>query len=269
VNPKLAFIGGGVMAGAILRGIVGREGFDPSRISVSEPVAERRAALATLNVCVCAATPEAVAGAELVVLAVKPDVVPAVAAELAGCLEPGACVVSIAAGVSIQALEGALPAGTPVVRAMPNTPLLVGEGATVLAAGASAGDVHLRLARSLFEPAGLCLQLPEKTLDAVTGLSGSGPAYVCVVIEALADGGVRAGLPRDAAIALAVQTVLGAAKLVRETGDHPAAWKDRVATPGGTTIAGLLALERRGLRAALIEAVDAAARRAAELSGKG
>jgi pyrroline-5-carboxylate reductase len=176
--------------------------------------------------------------------------------------------VSIAAGVPLAALAAALPPGSRIVRAMPNTPALVRAGATAFVAspGCSAGD--RALARALFEAVGSAWEAPsEALLDAVTGLSGSGPAYVFVFLEALSDAGVRMGLPRDAATALAIQTVLGAAKLAQETGRHPAALKDQVTSPGGTTIAGLERLEARGFRAAVHEAVAAATRRSKELGG--
>jgi pyrroline-5-carboxylate reductase len=176
--------------------------------------------------------------------------------------------VSIAAGVPLAALSKALPLGARVVRAMPNTPALVRSGATAFVAGEGCGDRDRALARALFEGVGMAWEAPaEALLDAVTGLSGSGPAYVFVFLEALSDAGVRMGLPRDAASALAVQTVLGSARLAQETGRHPAALKDQVASPGGTTIAGLERLEACGFRAAVHEAVAAATHRSKELAG--
>jgi pyrroline-5-carboxylate reductase len=151
---------------------------------------------------------------------------------------------------------------------MPNLCLQIGEGASALCAGTHASEAHLATARAIFQAGGRCVTVTEAQMDAVTGLSGSGPAYVCLMIEALADGGVRAGLPRDVAQTLAAQTVLGTAKLIIESGEHPAVWKDRVATPGGTTIAGLAALEESAVRSALIQAVQAATDRSRDL-GKG
>jgi pyrroline-5-carboxylate reductase len=174
--------------------------------------------------------------------------------------------ISIAAGVSLAAIESALPRAARVVRAMPNTPALVRAGATAYTANAACNPEDRALAKALFEGVGLAWECPsESLLDAVTGLSGSGPAYVFVLLEALSDAGVRMGLPRDAATALATQTVLGSAKLAQETGRHPAALKDQVTSPGGTTIAGLERLEAGGFRAAVHEAVAAATKRSKEL----
>jgi len=194
-----------------------------------------------------------------------------VLAALGGAREPALARplwVSIAAGVPLATLAAALPPGAHIVRAMPNTPALVRSGATAFVAGAACSAQDRALARALFEGVGLAWEAPsEALLDAVTGLSGSGPAYVFVFLEALSDAGVRMGLPRDAATALATQTVLGAAKLAQETGRHPAALKDQVTSPGGTTIAGLERLEAHGFRAAIHEAVAAATRRSKELGG--
>jgi pyrroline-5-carboxylate reductase len=174
-------------------------------------------------------------------------------------------VVSIAAGITLAELERMLAPGTRVVRVMPNTPCLVGCGASGYALGAAATKADGELVNEILFSIGISFLLPEQLLDAVTGLSGSGPAFVALVIEALADGGVLCGLPRDTALRLAAQTVLGAARLVLETGKHPAQLKDMVASPAGTTIEGLKVLEEKGLRAALIQAVEAAARRSKEL----
>ncbi len=173
--------------------------------------------------------------------------------------------VSIAAGVPLARIEPLLPEGTPAVRVMPNAAIQVGAGAAALCRGTHATEEHAALVRRIFEAGGRCVEVAEAQMDAVTGLSGSGPAYVCLIIEALADGGVWMGLPREIALTLAAQTVLGGAALVLETGDHPAVWKDRVATPGGTTIAGLAELEATGVRSGLIRAVEAATRRSKEL----
>ncbi|MBC8125803.1 MAG: pyrroline-5-carboxylate reductase, partial [Gloeobacteraceae cyanobacterium ES-bin-144] len=174
-------------------------------------------------------------------------------------------VISIAAGITVAALETAAASQIRVIRAMPNTPALVGKGAAGYCIGTRATAEDAETARVILGSVGLAVAVPERLMDAVTGLSGSGPAYIYLVIEAMADGGVRQGLPREDALRLAAQTVLGAAAMVLETGKHPAVLKDMVTSPGGTTIAGLAELERRGLRAALIEAVVAASQRATEL----
>ena len=267
LGKRFGFIGGGVMAEAILRALLQADLVDRGEVTVSEPLAPRRRALATLGVEVVRTNREAVAGADVLLLAVKPGVIPAALAEFGQELQPSQLVISIAAGVPLARIEELLAEGVPAVRVMPNTPVQVGAGAAALARGHHATDEHAQLALQLFNAAGRCVEVPESLLDAVTGLSGSGPAYVCLMVEALADGGVKAGLPRDVALTLAAQTVLGAAQLILETGDHPAVWKDRVATPGGTTITGIAALEAGGIRSALIQAVEAATRRAKELSG--
>jgi len=263
---RIAFIGGGVMAVALIRALEENGLASPDRIVASDLLPARREALAALGARAVADNREAVDGADLVILAVKPQVVPIVLEDIRDSLAAGALVVSIAAGVTLEQIEARLPAGVPVVRVMPNTPVQVSAGAAGIARGRSATPEHAEQVLRLFNAAGRAVEVPERLLDAVTGLSGSGPAYVCLIIEALADGGVKEGLPRDVALTLAAQTVLGAAKLILETGHHPAQWKDMVATPGGTTIAGLAALESGGLRGTLIAAVEAATRRSRELS---
>jgi pyrroline-5-carboxylate reductase len=200
-----------------------------------------------------------------VVLAVKPQNMAGLLQEIGPAVTPQHLIISIAAGVTLSQLTGALGADRRLIRVMPNTPCLVGASAAGYAAGAGATPADLRLVDRLLGSVGKAFALPEKLLDAVTGLSGSGPAYVFVMIEALSDGGVRVGLPREVATQLAAQTVFGAAKMLLDTGLHPGVLKDQVASPGGTTIAGLHALEKAGFRAALIDAVEAATRRSAEL----
>jgi pyrroline-5-carboxylate reductase len=197
---------------------------------------------------------------------VKPTVVPQVAREIAPALGLGTLVVSVAASVTTATLEAALGERVPVVRVMPNTPCLLGEGMSVLARGKNAMDEHLRAARELFDTVGRTAVLDEKLMDGVTGLSGSGPAYVYVVIESLAEAGVKVGIPRDVSTLLAAQTVLGAARMVLELGEHPALLKDAVTTPAGCTVDGLLELEEGGLRVTLIKAVMRATQRARELA---
>jgi pyrroline-5-carboxylate reductase len=269
LGRKLAFLGTGNMAEALLKGLLRKGTAAPGEIVCAEPRAERREEIARqYGVKVTADNREAVAAAELVLLSVKPQIVDAVLAGIAPAVGPGHLVISIAAGVPLAALAARLPGGTRIVRTMPNTPALVGEGATALTRGPNATEADLTLARTLFEAVGLAVVVDEPLLDAVTGLSGSGPAYVFLAIEALADGGVKAGLPRSTALTLAAQTVLGSARLVLESGAHPGQLKDQVTSPAGTTIAGVQALEARGYRAALMEAVEASARRSRELGEK-
>ena len=209
---------------------------------------------------------DAVKYATVVLLAVKPHIVVSLLNELKSVLTPNHLLLSVAAGTTLEKLETAAGEGVPVIRVMPNTACLVGEGATAISAGSSVSDEHIALAQTFFSAVGKSIVVEERLLDAVTGLSGSGPAYVYLMIEAMADGGVKAGLPRDAARLLAAQTVYGASKMTLSTTDHPAELRDRVTTPGGTTIAGLAVLESKGFRSAIIEAIEAAARRSKELS---
>lgn len=208
---------------------------------------------------------EALVDADAVVLAVKPQVLPDVLSGLSSDLTSDQLVISIVAGVSLETLSDLCGAGRRLVRVMPNTPCLIGCGASAFAIGGAASTGDAEFVQRLLDTVGVAYQVPERLLDAVTGLSGSGPAYVFEMIEALSDGGVRAGLPRDIAATLSAQTVLGAARMVLETGEHPAALKDAVASPGGTTIAGLHELERGGLRGAVMNAVLAASERSVEL----
>jgi pyrroline-5-carboxylate reductase len=207
----------------------------------------------------------AVTGASVVILAVKPQAMEEVLRETRRAIRPRQLVISVAASVPTTFIERHLAAGVPVVRAMPNTPCLIQQGMTALSRGRHAKDDHLEVARRIFAPLGRCLTLEERHMDAVTALSASGPAYLYVVIESLAEGGVKVGLPRDVATTLAAQMVLGSAAMVLQSGEHPAKLKDVVTTPAGCTIDGLLELEEGGLRVTLIKAVVRATRRAAEL----
>lgn len=206
--------------------------------------------------------------ADILLLAVKPQYSKEVLESASASVEKGKLLVSIAAGVTLETLQTAMPTGTAVVRVMPNTPCLIGKGASCYSLGAHASPKQGELVKSLLSAVGSASETTEPMLDAVTGLSGSGPAFIYTVIEALADGGVRAGLPRALAADLAARTVAGAAEMVVSTNQHPASLRDAVASPGGTTIAGLAELEKHGLRSALIEAVTAAAKRSEELGKK-
>ena len=258
---ELELVGGGRMGEALLTGLLSSGWAAPAEITVVEKLDARRTELAERFPGVAvAATPVKAAGA---IVAVKPDDVDAVAAEVAAAGTDR--VLSIAAGVTIARLEAAVGRGVPVVRAMPNTPALVGAGAAAIAPGTSASDDDLAWAESILSAVGTVVRVPERLLDAVTGLSGSGPAYVFLVAEALIDAGVLVGLPRPTAVELTVQTLLGAARLLAETGDGPEALRAAVTSPGGTTAAGVRALEDHAARAAFIDAVAAATARSREL----
>ena len=271
--PRWGFIGAGKMATALIRGMLraGGAGSGPGAptILASDPVeAARNALAAETGIPVYDSNVRVAHKSDVLVLATKPQSLPHVLAQLRPVLTPEHLVVSIAAGVSLATLAEGLGSERRLARVMPNTPALVGEGAAGYCLGPHALESDEALVRSCLEGVGRAYRVPESMLDAVTGLSGSGPAFVYVIIEALSDGGVRVGLPRDVATALAAQTVLGAARMVLETGLHTGVLKDQVTSPGGTTIAGVHALERGGLRAALIDAVEAATRRSAELAAQ-
>ncbi len=264
-TPSIAMIGSGQMGEALIGGWLAAKTVPSEAIVATDASAERRDLMKRrFGVRTGTDNRDAASRAEVVVLAVKPQILDGVMKELSPALA-GKLVLSIAAGVTIAHLMKLAPKGTRFVRVMPNTPVLVREGVSALTFGEGVGEKDQQLARRLFEAVGRAVVVEEKLMDAVTGLSGSGPAYVFMAIEALADGGVKMGLPRTVADLLAAQTVLGAARMVLESGEHPAKLKDRVASPGGTTIAGLHRLEQGGLRAAMIAAVEAASRRSEEL----
>lgn len=263
---RVGFLGGGAMAGALIKGLLHSKSVTADQIRASEVKASRRDELhGTFGIEVTADNAALVSWADVVVVAVKPQIVDRVLPVVRENLVSKALVVSIAAGVPIEVFEASLPEGARVVRSMPNTAAIALAGATAIAAGTHADEGDMAVASALFEAVGRCVTLDESLLDAVTGLSGSGPAYIMVMIEALADGGVKVGLGRDVALLLAAQTVYGAAKLQLETGEHPGRLKDMVTSPGGTAIAGLHTLESGGLRRTLIDAVEAASERAAAL----
>ena len=251
------------MAEAILSRLLSQQVFAASTVLVSEPIADRRDYLAQqYQIQVTEDNQAAVSASEILLLAVKPQVFDLVTANLTPNTQN--TVISILAGVTIAKLEQAF-SNQPVIRVMPNTPATVGAGMTAIALGTKATDKHLEQARTIFQAVGDVVEVPESSIDAVTGLSGSGPAFIALAIEALADGGVASGLPRAIALQLATQTVLGTATLVKETGKHPGVLKDLVTSPGGTTIAGVAKLESLGFRSALIEAVKTATARSKEL----
>ena len=263
---SIGFLGAGKMATALARGFIGAGLVTAGRVVASDTAEAARAAFAReTGARTVASNAEVLKAAKVVVLAVKPDQVAAVLAEIRGGFTAKHLLVSIAAGVTIARLEGGLGPGARVIRVMPNTPALVGAAAAAYAGGKAARPEDARLAQKLFAAVGLALPVKESLLDAVTGLSGSGPAYVFLMIEGLSDGGVASGLPRDTATRLAAQTVLGSAKMVLETGLHPGALKDMVTSPGGTTIEGLHELEKARVRGALISAVRAATEKSRKL----
>ncbi|QDT55328.1 Pyrroline-5-carboxylate reductase [Caulifigura coniformis] len=263
---RVGFIGCGRMATAIAQGLI-RAGFvSESHVTGSDPSASMRDAFTNATGSpVVAENRVVVSGSDVIVLAVKPQHMASVLNEISGSVEARHLIVSVAAGVPLAMISAAFRAGTRVIRVMPNTPCLVGAGATAFARGPKATEADATLVERLFSTIGIAIEVPEPLLDAVTGLSGSGPAYVFQVIEALSDGGVRCGLPRNISTRLAAQTVLGAAKMVLDTGEHPGSLKDGVTSPGGTTIAGLHQLERGALRGTLMNAVEAATTRSQEL----
>jgi pyrroline-5-carboxylate reductase len=266
-NQTIAVVGAGHMAGALIGGMI-RSKLVPAK----SIVAARRnpEALAELQkkwgVRTTSDNRKAVAGADIVILAVKPQMAKKVMEELSGAVRRDQLVISVMAGITTDAIGKALRVDVPVVRAMPNTPCQVDAGATAICAGAHASEKDLAHAEAVFKSVGLVVTLPESALDAVTGLSGSGPVYIYMVIEAMIDGGVKMGIPRAVAAKLAAQTVYGAAKLVLESGRHPAILKDEVTTPGGTAINAIHVLESKGLRSLLIDGIEAATKRSQELS---
>jgi pyrroline-5-carboxylate reductase len=261
----IGFIGAGNMAEAMIRGLLRGPDFAPERISASGPRQERVQELRD-KYGIDATTDNTVpAAAEIVVLSVKPQIMSRVLDAVGGAISPDALVISIAAGVPVSAIQSRLAAGTRVIRAMPNTPALVDAAATAIAGGEHAREEDLADAKRIFDSIGLTVILEESLMDAVTGLSGSGPAYVFLILEALSDAGVKVGLSRRTSQLLAAQTLLGSAKLLLETNEHPGRLKDMVTSPGGTAITGLHTLEHGGVRTTLMNAVEAATRRSREL----
>ena len=264
MSVSLGIIGGGVMGEALLTRLMEKKLFNPDEILVSDPQFHKREELKQkYHIHVTGNNLEVAEFCQVLILAIKPQILDKVVPELIS-LNNKPLVISILAGVTLARLEEFFSA-QPVIRAMPNTPATVGAAMTAITPGKLAQVQHLEQAKSIFAAVGEVVEVPEYLMDAVTGLSGSGPAYVAIMIEALADGGVAAGLPRAIANQLAMQTVLGTAQLLQESGLHPGQLKDRVTSPGGTTIAGVSELEKHGFRYGVIAAVLAAARRAQEL----
>ena len=266
VAKKIAVIGAGNMGTALLRGILGSEWGSKENLVASHPKRAKAETLAGgLGIDVTESNVEAARRGEIVILGVKPQILDSVLQEIRTALRKDALLISIAAGFPTSRVEAAIGRPVPVVRAMPNVAAVVRESATVLCGGRHANAGHLSDARRIFESIGLVVELPEYQLDAVTGLSGSGPMYVFQILEGLSDAGVRVGLSRDVSTALTVQTLIGAARMAGELKTHPAILKDSVTSPGGTAIAALHSLERNRLRAILMDAVEAATARSKEL----
>ena len=265
-HKRLAVLGTGKMGGILLRAFLEKQLISPKHVAATVRHPERAEPLAAkLGVAVSTDNRAAARGADVILLAVKPLNVVEVLEEIRAEVTPKTLVVSVAASVPTKLIEQHLVEGVPVVRAMPNTPCAIGAGMTGVTRGSHADAAHVELARAMFEAVGRVVVVDEKHMDAVTGLSASGPAFVYIMLESLAEGGVKVGLPRDVATLLAAQTMLGAARTVLETGDHPALLKDAVTTPAGCTIDGILELEEGGVRVTLIKTVVKATERAAQL----
>lgn len=265
MERTIGFVGAGSMAEAMLRGLLRGNEFPAERVFASGPREERMRELREKYAIDATTDNHRAAACDIVVLSVKPQIMSRVLDDVAKTIRPDALVISIAAGIPVRAIQERLAPGTRVVRAMPNTPALVDAAATALAKGEHASDADLDDAKRIFDSVGITVILEESQLDAVTGLSGSGPAYVFLILEALSDAGVKVGLSRRTSQLLAAQTLLGSAKLLLETNEHPGKLKDMVTSPGGTAITGLHTLEHGGVRTTLMNAVEAATRRSREL----
>jgi len=265
-GKRLAVLGTGKLGGILLRAYLKQELFDAARVTATVKHAEKAASLAKeLGVAVTTGNRKAVHGADIVLLGVKPQVVGEVLKEIAPELSEKTLVISVAASVPTSYIEQHIGGTVPVIRAMPNTPSAVGCGMTGICRGSHTTAQHLEIARTMFDAVGRTVVVDEKNMDAVTGLSASGPAFAYIILESLAEAGVKVGLPRDVSTLLAAQTMKGAASVVLETGDHPALLKDAVTTPAGCTIDGIMELEEGKLRVTLIKAVVKATHRAGEL----
>jgi len=265
-SKQIAFIGAGNMAEALIKGLLKSHTLAPEAVTASDVLAERRQFMeATYGIRTTEANRPLVTAADVIVLAIKPQVAAEVLATIAPVTGPDKLIISIVAGLTNATMAKALGQGTRIIRTVPNTPVFVGDGMVAIASDGPAQAEDYATSQALFDPVARTALMPEKLLDAALGVSGSGPAYVFLMIEALADGGVKMGLPRPTAITLAAQTLLGAARMCLESGRHPAQLKDMVTSPAGTTIAALHHMEEAGVRAALIGAVEAATLRAQEL----
>lgn len=265
MSRTIALLGVGKLGEALLSGLL-RSGTAPASLLAAERHPERAAEIAQRYGVVTPAPAEAVGRADVVLLAVKPQDMRALLAEVAGSLRPGTLVVSMAAGIPSSLVEGLLPAGTAVVRVMTNTPVFVDEAMSAISAGSHAAPEQLQLVEDLLRPVGKVVRVPESQQDAVTALSGSGPAYFFFLVEAMIDAGILLGLPRAVAADLIVQTAVGSARMLRESGEHPVVLREAVTSPGGTTISAIRVMEDRGVRAAMLAALEAARDRSRELA---
>lgn len=267
---RLGFVGAGNMAEAIIRGLLDSRTVEADHMAASDVVADRLEFMrATYRIGSMQDNAELVAKSDILVLAVKPQVAGKVLAHIGPLCNESKLIISIVAGLTVKTMAAALGPGTRIVRTVPNTPVFVGAGMVALASDGPALEDDFEAARAIFSPVARIVSIEEKLMDAALGVSGSGPAYGFLMIEALADGGVKMGLPRAVALELAAQTLLGAAKMCLESGRHPGQLKDMVTSPGGTTIAALHKMEAAGVRAALMDAVEAATRRSEELGRQG
>lgn len=263
---KIGLIGCGVMGASLLQGIIHSSLVHPADIMVWDVLPEKtEEMIKQFKVTAAAELKQVFDVPRLVFLAVKPVDMPGVLENIQESLAENHVLISVAAGISIEQIKGVVGADKKIIRLMPNTPCLIGKGMTVVSPGVNVEENELSFVKSLMQALGKVVSLDEKLMDAATGLSGSGPAYAFMFIDALADGGVKMGLPRDSALLMAAQTLSGASEMVLQTGEHPSVLKDKVASPGGTTIAGISALEKRGFRGAVIKAVESAAKRSKEL----
>ncbi len=266
MEQKIAIIGTGRIGMALLGGLIQSHLFKPEHIIATARTESTLEKISSVyNVLTTTDNRQAVSQADIVLLCVKPQNVKEILLEISPAIRPEQLIISVLAGITTKAIQNMLGSPNPIVRAMPNIPVVVDAGATAIAAGQMVESHHLELAKQIFAAVGKVVVVRESQMDAVTGLSGSGPAYIYMVIEALIDGGVKVGLSRDVSTELAIQTVLGAALLMQKSGKHPAVLKDEVTTPGGTAIAAIHELEEHGLRNMLISAVETATHRSAEL----
>ncbi len=265
-NKSIAFVGAGFMGAALIRGLVKSEAVNPERISVFDSNPETLKAVAGgLGIQAAGDNLEAVKSADIVMLAVKPQALADVVKSFSGEIDGKKLVISVAAGVTIKSLEAMFPLKARIIRAMPNMPAMIGEAATAICAGTAVEKDDIELAHRIFDAVGKTVVVDEQAMDAVTGLSGSGPAFVFTFLEALTEAGVNCGLSREVSEELAGQTLYGAAKLVRDTGESPAALRERIVSPGGTTLAGLSSLKSDKFSGAVANAVSAAVKRSKEL----